>query len=198
MPSFRFRVRGVLGADGDVGVEFGYAPAAIAGMPAMLSYLTAGARCSDWHVLTWSCPFVSGVGLAFTRDGYVMATTDSQREATPLVGWKGNGIVPEAGRSSELPGILASPGRWAFPVWVWVSQSFQARRGPDLGPAGKDDMKWPWRPSGWLHGGNVGQVAPVVKLAAPLVSIGRRRRQSATVSLFHLWESSRYGGVSLF
>ena len=116
MPSFRFRVRGVLGADGDVGVEFGYVPAAVAGMPGIFRSSTAGARCSDWHVLRGSCPFVPGVGWALTRDGYVMATTDSQREATPLVGWKSKGIVPEVGQPSELPGTLASPGSWPFPV----------------------------------------------------------------------------------
>ena len=134
MPSFRFRVRGVLGADGDVGVEFGYVPAAVAGMPGIFRSSTAGARCSDWHVLRWSCLFVPGVGLALTRDGCVMATTDSQREATPPVGWKSKGIVPEVGRLSELLGTLASPGSWAFPVWVWVFPSFQARRGTEPGP----------------------------------------------------------------
>ena len=47
MPSFRFRVRVVLSADGDVGVEFGYVPAAVAGMPGIFRSSTAGARCSE-------------------------------------------------------------------------------------------------------------------------------------------------------
>ena len=140
MPSFRFRVRGVLGADGDVGVEFGYVPAAVAGMPGIFRSSTAGARCSDWHVLTWSFPFVPAVGLAFTRDGYVMATTNGQREATSPVGWKSKGIVPEVGQPTGWPETPAIPGSWAFLVWVWVFPSFQARRWPDLGQV-VDSMK---------------------------------------------------------
>ena len=133
MPSFRFRVRGVLGADGDVGVEFGYVPAAVAGMPGIFRPSTAGARCSDGHVLRWSCLFVPAVGWAFTRDGCVMATTNGQREATPLVGRKSKGIVPEVGQPTGWPETPAILGRWAFLVWVWVFPSFQARRWPDLG-----------------------------------------------------------------
>ena len=151
MPSFRFRVRVVLSADGDVGVEFGYVPAAVAGMPGIFRSSTAGARFWNWHVLRWSCPFLPDVRLAFTRDGYVAATTDSQREATPLVGWKSKGIVPEVVQPTGWPGTLGIPV-------VSGPQRPDHRSCTGKGP------ERACRPSTWLRWGNSGVRAALSEL----------------------------------